>query len=43
LIDWPSFDPAACQARVRPVSELMDATNPDLSAFFTGNGGPILR
>lgn len=30
----PAFDPAAFQVRVQQVSDLMDATNPDLGAFF---------
>ncbi len=38
-----SFNPAAFQARVQQVSELMDATNPDLSAFFARGGKLILR
>lgn len=36
------FRPAAYQARVRQVSEIMDATNPDLSAFASHGGKLIM-
>lgn len=37
------FDPAKYRSRVQFVSSLMDATNPDLSAFFARGGKLILR
>lgn len=38
-----TYDPANFKARVLAVSEMMDATNPDLSAFFARGGKLILR
>ncbi len=38
-----TYDPNAFQARVLQVSQTMDATNPDLSAFFARGGKLILR
>jgi Tannase and feruloyl esterase len=42
-LDPRSFDPAAYKERMRTVSELMDATNPDLSAFLARGGKLILK
>lgn len=41
--DIRNYDPAAFAARIREVSELMDATNPDLSAFHARGGKLIIR
>lgn len=41
--DVRTFDPAHYQARLRQVSELIDSTNPDLSAFFARGGKLIVR
>lgn len=41
--DVRNFDPASFQARIQAVSELMDATDPDLSAFLRRGGKLILR
>lgn len=38
-----TYNPANFQARVQQVSSMMDATNPDLSAFFARGGKLILR
>jgi len=37
------FNPRAFADRVRQISELMDSTNPDLSAFFARGGKLILK
>lgn len=37
------FDPSAYGARIQAVSDIMDATNPDLSAFHARGGKLILR
>ena len=42
-LDPRGFDPAAFADRMREVSELMDATNPDLSAFLARGGKLILK
>ena len=36
-----TYNPAQFQARVQAVSQIMDATNPDLSAYF-GRGGKLI-
>jgi feruloyl esterase len=41
--DVRTFDPLAFEARVKAVSELMDASNPDLSAFRARGGKLIIR
>ncbi|MEJ8814704.1 tannase/feruloyl esterase family alpha/beta hydrolase [Variovorax ureilyticus] len=38
-----SYDPANFKARVLQVSDMIDATNPDLSAFYAHGGKLILR
>jgi hypothetical protein len=38
-----AYDPSAFTARVQAVSAIMDATNPDLSAFFARGGKMILK
>jgi feruloyl esterase len=38
-----TYNPAAFQARVQAVSAMIDATNPDLTAFFNRGGKIILR
>jgi feruloyl esterase len=38
-----TYNPAAFQARVQAVSAIMDATNPDLSAYFRRGGKLILK
>lgn len=40
--DLRSYDPRKHLARIREVSELMDSTNPDLSAFHAAGGKLIL-
>jgi feruloyl esterase len=40
-LDPRSFDPTRYMERMRTVSDLMDATNPDLSAFL-GRGGKLI-
>lgn len=41
--DVRGYDPNAFRARVQQTSELVDSTNPDLSAFFARGGKLILR
>lgn len=41
--DVRRYDPAQFEARVKAVSELMDSTNPDLSAFQKRGGKLIMR
>ncbi|MDB5818180.1 MAG: Tannase and feruloyl esterase [Rhizobacter sp.] len=38
-----TYDPTVYQARVQAVSAIMDATNPDLTAFFARGGKMILK
>lgn len=42
-LDPRDYDPAKFRARIEQVSALMDATNPDLSAFQSRGGKIILR
>ena len=42
-LDPLSFDAAAHQSRIQELSNAMDMTNPDLSAFFARGGKLILR
>lgn len=41
--DVRTYDPMNFEARIKEVSELMDSTNPDLSAFFNRGGKLIIR
>lgn len=41
-LDLRTYDPKAHQARIREVSALMDATNPDLSAFQARGGKLVM-
>jgi hypothetical protein len=41
--DVRGYDPARFEARLKQVSELIDSSNPDLSAFFARGGKLILR
>lgn len=41
--DGRQYDPANFAARIREVAELMDTTNPDLSAFLQRGGKLIIR
>lgn len=41
--DARNYDPANFRARVQQVSEIIDSTNPDLSAFFARGGKLIMR
>ena len=41
--DVRGFDPARHEARLREVSEIIDSSNPDLSAFFARGGKLIVR
>lgn len=41
--DVRTFDPARHEARLKQVSETIDASNPDLSAFFARGGKLIVR
>jgi hypothetical protein len=42
-LDPASYDPRRYQARVREVSDIIDSSNPDLSAFFARGGKLIMR
>lgn len=42
-LDLRQYDPRRFQARIEAVSQLMDASNPDLSAFFKRGGKLIIR
>lgn len=41
--DVRTYDPKKFEARIKAVAELMDSTNPDLSAFYRRGGKLILR
>ena len=41
--DVRSYDPARFEARLKQVSEIIDSSNPDLSAFFARGGKLIVR
>ena len=41
--DPSTFDPSNFRARLQQLSDLLDSTNPDLSAFFARNGKLIIR
>lgn len=41
--DARTYDPSNFKARVQEVSEILDSTNPDLSAFFARGGKLIMR
>lgn len=41
--DARTFDPARHQERLKQVSEIIDSSNPDLSAFFARGGKLIMR
>lgn len=43
LFDPSTFDPNKFRDRLRELSELLDSTNPDLSAFFARGGKLIMR
>lgn len=43
LGDLRTYDPAKYKARLRTISELMDSTNTDLSAFYKRGGKLIIR
>jgi feruloyl esterase len=42
-LDPATYDPLQYKSRVQEVSEIIDSTNPDLSAFFARGGKLILR
>jgi feruloyl esterase len=42
-LDPATYDPLQYKSRVQEVSEILDSTNPDLSAFFARGGKLILR
>jgi hypothetical protein len=42
-LDPATYDPRNHKARVQEVSEIIDSTNPDLSAFFARGGKLIMR
>jgi hypothetical protein len=42
-LDPATYDPRRYQARVQEVSEIIDSSNPDLSAFFARGGKLIMR